>query len=133
MRLHPISRVAISCMLAGSSQLGCEGSCDPNVPYGQVGSCALSSVAEGSAYGACKDGHTTSLCDKDLACVDGTCLPCGAGEGEPCCQQPGGANTCNAGYACDSSTNVDWPTCTASCGLLGIACCPDNACPGVDG
>lgn len=80
----------------------------------------------GTLGNPCRWGWTHALCDDGLRCVDDVCHACG-GVGEMCCSIPGGPLDCPGLSCLDVGPHG---TCSGECGLIGLACCIDETCPG---
>jgi hypothetical protein len=76
-------------------------------------------VDAGSSANGC-----SQACPLDEACIDGGCVACGGGAGEPCCSTLAEGGPCN-GVA--SLVCVDSGFC-APCGGPGESCCSLNTC-----
>ncbi len=89
-----------------------------------LASCSL--FSDSGAYtagGACGGKsqpccNVAPICQAGASCTNGVCATCGAIDG-PCCS----GSTCEAGAACDGSTNQ----CKA-CGNAGGPCCAEDTC-----
>jgi hypothetical protein len=77
----------------------------------------------------CASWPAASDCEDGLRCVDNVCRTCGQ-SGTMCCSTTHGL-ACDGNLACDSTSGLG--TCTGDCGLVGLACCPDETCDHASG
>lgn len=119
LNLKPSTKAWLSVLFAVTlfNCSNCTGTCKPNVPYPQPGSCPIPGVATGQPGGKCPTWP--NQCANDSHCINGTCLPCG-GVGEACC---GPMDDCT-GSTCDQANDI----CRSDCGGVGEQCCGDGHC-----
>jgi hypothetical protein len=133
--LLAISAVAFASCDTGGEPPEVDGGADVGVPDVPLAETPIVTQQDSSApsvdggTGAVSDAGTSGngcspACALDEACVDGGCVACGGGAGEPCCSPLAEGGTCNGAA---SLVCVDSGFC-APCGGPGQSCCGLNTC-----
>ncbi len=132
MRLSQLLTLALLSLAVDTGCAGGSANCDLSLAPGVPHSCPNFDNQPGTSQGVCRSGFgITSFCDPNLTCIDGTCIPCGFGDG-PCCALPDGEHCSDPSVTCDQSEDLDWPTCPGpgEC-QIGEACCDHNCTGGM--